>query len=117
MLFSQKLIFLFVILQYFVASNNASGIDDYLPPSRRIDWKPGVPGGIPQRSVICSNVKTNYNAKGDGTTDDSTAFQNALDACPSGQVVFVPEGIYKFTQRLEIPSGVVLRGESPQMTV
>ena len=40
-----------------------------------------------------------YGAKGDGTTDDTTAFQNALAA---NRVVFVPGGTYKLSGELVI---------------
>lgn len=36
-----------------------------------------------------------YDAVGDGTTDDSTAFQAAIDACPTGGIVFVPPATYR----------------------
>ena len=47
---------------------------------------------------------TDFGAKGDGTTDDTTAIQNAINAAsksntPTGQVqtIFFPDGHYKFT--------------------
>ena len=46
---------------------------------------------------IYYNVK-NYGAAGDGTTDDTTAIQNAINAMPNtGGVVFLPPGTYKIT--------------------
>jgi hypothetical protein len=41
-----------------------------------------------------------YGAKGDGITDDTTAIQAAINACPSGGTVFLPNGIYRVTQTL-----------------
>lgn len=39
-----------------------------------------------------------YGAKGDGTTDDSSAIQDALDALmTSGGTIFFPKGIYLLT--------------------
>jgi hypothetical protein len=41
-----------------------------------------------------------YGATGDGTTDDTTAFQSAINECGAagGGVVFVPSGTYAITQ-------------------
>lgn len=44
------------------------------------------------------NVKS-HGAVGDGTTDDTTAFQNALNAASNaaGDTVYVPAGRYKIS--------------------
>lgn len=44
-----------------------------------------------------------YGATGDGTTDDTTAIQAAIDA--GKNVLFFPEGTYKITAPLNIPTG------------
>lgn len=54
-----------------------------------------------------------FGAKGDGTTDDTTAFINALAASTS---VYVPVGIYKITDALEIPVDTKLYGTNRQAT-
>lgn len=51
-----------------------------------------------------------YGATGDGTTDDTAALQAALDACPSGGVVYLPKGVYRTSAPLTIASGVTLQG-------
>ncbi|MBS7337905.1 MAG: hypothetical protein KIG81_08640, partial [Thermoguttaceae bacterium] len=52
-----------------------------------------------------------FGAKGDGTTDNTEAFQKALDSIdPQGGVVVVPNGQYLFTGSLVIPQSVTLRG-------
>ena len=58
-------------------------------------------------------------AKGDGITDDTEAFQTALNklklinnvATRFGGTVFVPSGKYVIKGNLTIPKGVTLRGE------
>jgi len=50
-----------------------------------------------------------YGAVGDGTTDDTTAIQNALDS--SSSQVIIPEGTYKITTALSIPASTLLIGE------
>src|SRR5690349_2214737 len=53
-----------------------------------------------------------YGAKGDGKTDDTTAFQKALEACgrAGGGTVQAPRGNYFFAGHLNVPNGVTLAG-------
>ena len=53
-----------------------------------------------------------FGAAGDGTTDDTVAFQKALDACSKalGGVVSVPTGNYLIKGHLRVPSFVTLEG-------
>ena len=70
---------------------------------------------LPQKIEEASffNVKiVDFGAKGDGVTDDTQAIQQALLSAKNygGGTVFLPNGNYKITQPLTIPSGVELRG-------
>lgn len=53
-----------------------------------------------------------FGAKGDGQTDDTAAFQKAMDtaAKSEGGEVYVPRGSYFFAGHLTVPNGVTLRG-------
>lgn len=57
------------------------------------------------------NVR-NFGALGDGKTDDTAAFQKALDAAAKagGGVVYAPVGNYFFAGHLNIPKAVTLAG-------
>ena len=46
-------------------------------------------GGIPSRTTVCATL-----APGNGTTDDSTRIQTALDSCAAGQVVQLNAGTF-----------------------
>ncbi|NMC71370.1 MAG: dockerin [Myxococcales bacterium] len=87
-----------------------------IPADRRIDWRPGVPGGIPEPGTACPasapSVRA-FGAAGDGTTDDAAAFQAAIDAAADGTAVRVPAGRYLLRTGLTIDHGVVLCGEGP----
>ena len=58
-----------------------------------------------------ANVRS-LGARGDGASDDTAAFQKALDAVhrAGGGVVYAPAGRYLFRGVLKIPEGVSLRG-------
>lgn len=110
------LIVFFVVKNYFKPVVLAQ--DAYsLPAERKIDWSPGILGGIPENYTLCANVKNSpYNAVGDDLTDDTAAFQSALAACGAGTYVYVPAGTYKLTSGLSIPNGVLLKGEGSAMS-
>ena len=53
----------------------------------------------------------NFGAKGDGKTDDTRAFQKALDSFGAkGGTVYVPRGAYLFSGSLNVPQAVTLKG-------
>ncbi len=53
-----------------------------------------------------------FGAKGDGKTDDTAAFQAALEAAnkAGGGVVYAPRGNYLFAGHLKVPPAVTLKG-------
>lgn len=66
--------------------------------------------------VIAAATPQLFGAKGDGATDDSAAFQSAIDTIVNtggagGGVLFVPAATYAFYTNLTIPDGVTLHGD------
>lgn|SRR3990167_3940130 len=55
------------------------------------------------------NVK-DYGAVGNGSTNDSTAIQSALDAMTTGGELMFPQGTYIINATLLIPTGIKIRG-------
>src|SRR3954471_23807513 len=55
---------------------------------------------------------TAFGAKGDGKTDDTHAFQSALDAVgkAGGGIVYAPCGNYFLARHLNVPTAVTLKG-------
>ena len=52
-----------------------------------------------------------FGAKGDGTTDDTEAFQKALDSFgQQGGTVYAPRGVYLFKGSLNVPNAMTLKG-------
>ena len=70
------------------------------------------------KTVCLANV-VQYGAVGDGVTDDTNAFRQAVSAVQGngGGTVFVPEGAYYITEALTLPSNVLLRGEYDTPTI
>ena len=70
---------------------------------------------LPARMPVAS-VRT-FGARGDGKTDDTRAFQRALDEA-GGRAIAVPPGRYRITDILHIrTSGTVLVGAGPDRSV
>lgn len=91
---------------------------EILSPSRRIQWDPGVPGGIPALTTIFADVtQAPYNANKTGSSDAAPAIQSAINNCPAGQVVFIPAGTYRLNSQLTIARSVVVRGAGPDKTI
>jgi hypothetical protein len=58
------------------------------------------------------NVRTDFGAKGDGVTDDTSAIQQALAAVPVGGVVYFPNGVYQVSSPLTVTvAGTKLLGD------
>ncbi len=87
---------------------------EIIPAERRIAWKPGIPGGIPEVSGPEENVM-DHGADSTGIQDSHGAFVAAVGALPSmGGVVRIPEGKFRLSSTLSIgKSGVILRGSGP----
>ncbi len=68
----------------------------------------------PSRLFMYNASLAPFNAKNDGTTDNTEAIQFALDSAFSagGGIVFLPPGKYKVLGNLSVPSGVELKGAS-----
>jgi hypothetical protein len=74
-------------------------------------------GEVPLPKVkVSANVK-DFGAKGDGQTDDTEAFKQAITETKDG-AIFIPEGRYLITDILWIKkSNIVLRGEGRDKSV
>jgi glucan 1,3-beta-glucosidase len=66
------------------------------------------------QSPVSSFVSVrNAGAKGDGSTDDTTAIQSALtSAASAGKILFFDQGTYKVTRTLYVPPGSRIVGEA-----
>jgi len=69
-------------------------------------------GGVAYAANGMYDVIADYSAAGDGSTDDTSAFQNALNQANSdgGGLVTVPSGEFKISTHLSIPANVALEG-------
>jgi hypothetical protein len=88
-----------------------------LPADRRTIWKPGVAGGIPNRSTVCKKV--NASTYGNGASDATAGIQAAINACPAGQVVQLSAGTFTIGTTgvfVLVNKGITLRGAGPGQT-
>lgn len=86
-----------------------------------------VPRELRKRFADVINVK-DFGAKGDGITDDTAAFQSAINALPinpsvpvrapkgyaNGGILFIPTGRYRISDRLMTKRGMLVLGEGAE---
>lgn len=127
-----------VLLQYNGArSGPGSFIAGALPPGAMLvdnltnqqvllAYHPGLRTVVPvwntNEIVVALTTPQDFGAVGDGVTDDTLAFQNAMNAVynsggPGGGVVYVPPANYAFYTNLVIPTGVTLHGDWTDWTL
>jgi autotransporter-associated beta strand protein len=105
----------------FLAGFVPSGLTllDDAPHHQVIVYQPGprvvLPGLNTNEIIVAAATPQEYGAYGDGVTDDSAAFQNAINAVynsggPGGGVIYVPAANYAFYNNIIIPTGVTLHG-------
>lgn len=87
-------------------------------PAQKLD----VAGTIAKNGVTITpwiNVKTDYGATGNGSTDDTTAINNAIAAAnSSGATLYFPAGTYKVTTLSTITAnGVIVKGDGRNRTI
>ncbi|MBN1442197.1 MAG: hypothetical protein JXA90_05775 [Planctomycetes bacterium] len=103
-------------------------IEEEKPPVPRLveEKKPAVPRLVRERPAarllpvpVQAALRTReaidvraHGATGDGKTDDTAAFQKALDAAGEGRggTVVVPRGDYLISGRINVPKAVTLKG-------
>ena len=105
-------IFLFFLLFFF--SINLYG--QVLPSHRSVNWaNSGFRGTIPSPTNQISIL--DHGGIGDGTTDNSSAFQNAVTALGGNQgIIFFPTGNYFFSSNLNLPDSLIIRGNGSNST-
>ena len=71
----------------------------------------GVASAEDEALTAWTSCVVDFGAKADAESDDTAAFQAALDAAADkGGIVFVPVGTYLIAGALTVPQGVMLRG-------
>ena len=97
-------------------SEGVSAVGQVIPNDRKIDWSDaGRPGGIPERTIVCTTIDSAV--YGNGTTNATTAIQNAINSCPARQVVYLPPGTYLIYGTIHLYDNDTLRGAGTGRTI
>ena len=127
--FARRFLALSLTLLFFAAGvlrvqADPGAVNEIIPADRKVDWSPGVQGGIPEVPIVKVVTDPPYNAVPNDGQDDRVAIQNAINDAyaAGGGAVFLPAGTYDIQSRtatdgaLQLKSGVVLRGEGADRT-
>jgi hypothetical protein len=122
--FSAKRGLLFLAAGLFLSANFSTIAQtipaDRLPAGGSWQGIVGIPGGIPNRTNIFVNVLTTSNPSYKVTpgVECHTQIQNAVAACPSNEVVYLPAGVYIFNTSVNLNyTGVTVRGDGQGKTI
>ena len=78
----------------------------------------GVPGGIPNRTTIYQTISSSL---GNGSTNAQPAINGAVNSCPDGQVIKLPDGVFLLNANVRpSPSNkgnFTIRGNGPGRTI
>jgi hypothetical protein len=99
-----------------------AAVDTSIVPSNFFKtWNPGIPYGVPNVTIVYTTIDAS--TYGNGTTDATSAINNAIQAAgavatsSNRQVVYLPAGTYKISGTLLMnKSNVVLRGAGIRQT-
>ena len=82
-----------------------------IPPDMKIDWAPGIPGGIPEVDGPVADI-SDYGADPTGYNDCKNAVMKAMDALPpTGGIVLFPPGTFRIGSGVRIERDrIVFRG-------
>jgi len=87
-----------------------------IPANRTTEWNiAGYEGEIPCLSEE-RNAVSEFGIDNTGATDVSAAVQTALNSINDNEVLYFPNGTYKFNSTINVPSYRAIRGESPVNT-
>jgi hypothetical protein len=108
---SSKSIFIYLLTGLLLISFDTSR-SQIIPSDLLYNWEGnvGVPGGIPNRTIIGAIVDSSV--YGNGIVDASSAIAEAIDQCPEGQVVYIPSGTYRLDNRVyrAYANNITIRG-------
>jgi len=115
---------LFLLSAALFVNADPAAVNEIIPSDRRVDWSPGVQGGIPEAPIVKVVTDPPYNAIPNDGMDDRAAIQAAIRDvyAAGGGTVFLPAGVYDVQTRTEsdgalvLKSGVVVRGEGADRT-
>jgi hypothetical protein len=97
------------------AATDAKAPEPAVPAAAATDAKAAAATGA-LSSTAPIDVRL-YGAKGDGTTDDTAAFQAAIEAARATSMkVYAPRARYLFAGRLNVPAGMTLEGSFDSVT-
>lgn len=94
---------------------------EIIPDDRVAPWQGnvGVPGGIPNRTIIYKNIVSDLGADPTGVHDVSAIIANAIRTCPTNQVVYIPEGTFRLEHFVYLPykGNFTVRGAGQGRTI